>query len=378
MINIIQFNYRDSLNKVGYWLVLLVFITAWLSFPIDKVKAATLVNASLTLSDSRPVQASVTHTFGWTEGTDGSIRCIMYRYVTTQTGTTVPTSLVTTGGAKGTFGGITGASWTGDFTTNGTIKLTNASGENPSGAVSTAITGITNAAAGTFYIKIDTFNNTDCSTSPVDNAVIAAVTTESVEVSATIDPTLTFTVAGLAAGANLKGSINVSDGCTDTATTVTFPAGPTDPMVADTNYQCGQSLTTSTNSDDGYTVTTRGTHSSSDFLKHTGDSSTTITDHTGTNASPTAFPTGTGVSGSEAFGYTTDDATLGTGTAGRFGTNDVWAQFVNSGSTATEVAYSAGPVNAEVTKIGLRLRFTNVTDAGNYKGTLIYTCTPIF
>lgn len=342
-------------------------------FYVQSVYAATLTAASVTLSDSRPSQGSVSYAMRWTEATNVTLECITYVFTTTATGSTTPT-MTTTTADKGTFTNLTAANWTLDATVNGTIKITNASGENPAGAVITNFDDITNPdSEATFFMKINTYTDDGCS-SLNDSSVVAFATTQAVLVSATIDPSLTFAVAGLSAGTNLKGSINVSTGCSDTATAVTFPTA----MSADTNYQCGQSLTVSTNGGGGYTVTTRGTHASSDFLKHTGTPATTIADHTGSNASPTAFPTGTGGSGSEAFGYTSDDATLGTGTAGRFGANDVWAGFVNSGTTATEVAYSSGPVASEVTKIGLRIRFTQVTEPGTYQGTLIYICTPVF
>ena len=132
-----------------------------------------------------------------------------------------------------------------------------------------------------------------------------------------------------------------------------------------TNSIGAQDLTVSTNAANGYTVSAR----------YTGkplSGSNTIADHAGTNGSPTTFA----APGNEAFGYTTSDSTLGTGTANRF-TNGgpKWAAFTTANS---EVAYSNAPAASDVTCVGYQAGISGLTPAGVYTTTVIFTATPVF
>lgn len=90
-------------------------------------------------------------------------------------------------------------------------------------------------------------------------------------------------------------------------------------------------LTVSVNAYGGYTVHVR---EGTELIDHRGNA---FDDVSGSNAAPAAFP-GPAV---EAFGYTTDDATLGTGTADRFTSGGPkWAGLT---TTNAEVAYNSGP-----------------------------------
>jgi hypothetical protein len=342
------------------------------------VYAGTLTAASLSMSDPRPTTSS-THTIKWTEATDATLKCVIYKYRDTPISATVPSGLVSTTATKGTFVGITTANWTLDASVNGTLKLTYATGEQPGGssaltAVTTPFDTITNPVAGTFFVQINTYTNTDCATGPVDNVVVASVATAGTLISATINPTLTFTVAGLGNGATIKGAVTTENGggnlncATSTATAISFPTN----MSVNTNYTCGQSLTTSTNAPSGYSVSLRGTHASGDFLKGT-PTTLTITDGSGSNASPAAFGTP-----SENFSYTSSDAALSSGTTTRFSADDTWAKVGNNSATNEEVAYDSVPVNAQQINIGYRIRFSGTTEANTYTGTVLYTCTATF
>jgi len=329
--------------------------------------AAALTAASVTLSDSRPSQASVTYTIGFTFPGTTAISCIEAKFTTTATGSTVPTAMTTTSAAKGTMsgGGLTSASWvTTDVATNGTVRLKHATTEaSTATAFSLGWTTITNTStAGTFFAQITTYTASGACTTALDTVTVALTTTAAVTVSATVDPSLTFTVAGIAASTAYKGALTTSAGCVDTATAVTFPSA----MSTSTNYECAQSLTTSTNGVGGYTVTARGTVAGDDLVS----GANTITDHTGTNASPAAFGAAT-----EAFGYTTNDGVLGTGTTTRFSADDTFAGLTNS---ALEVAYSATAVSAQAINVGYKIRFGGVTESGTYTGTVIYVATPVF
>ncbi|HSX48251.1 MAG TPA: hypothetical protein VLF41_02005 [Candidatus Nanoarchaeia archaeon] len=344
-----------------------------------------LTSSKVTLSDPRGATAGVTYTINWTEGTDATLKCILYDFWSNAAGTTVPSGMSTTAGpaAKGTFTGLTAGSWTLANTTSGALvemKLTDASGEEPGGSsaltpVSTAFTNLTNPTSSdtTYYLKISTFTDTGCSTPSGgnDTSTVAWATVSGVTVGATIDPTLSFAVAGVAPSTTYKGALSTSDRCSDTATAVTFGTSSLR-LAVDTNYDCAQSLTTTTNGAGGYQVTVTGKQASGDFLKNIGNPAYTITNWTGTNGSPTATATS---GSSEQFAYTTSDSTL-SGTATRFTASD--NLFAGLTTTADEVAYASTPVSADSVNVGYRLRFDGTTEAGTYQGTLTYTCTPTF
>jgi hypothetical protein len=344
--------------------------------------AGSLDNAKLTLGDPRPSTGSdqnVAYTFTWRSATTATLRCVTYEFWTTANGTTEPTGMVTNGSTKGTFTGtgITDGNWSIPASpVEGTIKVTNTTGDSISSGtqVTMPFTVPRNpSTAGSFYTKITNYTDTGCS-SPSggnDTVTVVATTVEGVTVSATIDPTLTFTVAGVAASTTYKGALSTADRCVDSATAVTFGTSSLR-LSADTNYDCAQSLTTSTNAEGGYQVTIQGKQTGTDFLSMSVPTPPTITNWTGTNSSPTATPTS---GSSEAFGYTTNDSSL-SGTATRFTASD--NLFAGLTTTADEVAYNSGPAASDAVNVGLRLRFTGTTEAGAYSGTLVYTCTPTF
>jgi hypothetical protein len=340
---------------------------------------AGLTASSLSLSDPRPdaTAASVTYTFKWTASTTATLRCLTYQVKTSpaEAVNTVPTGFSNASATNGSFTNLAGT-WTIDNTTSGTVKNTNATGTSVSSgtAVTTpinAITNPTNSAGEVNYVKIVTYDDAGC-TSAVDSRVIAFTTTPGVFVSATVDSTLSFTVTGVAASTTYKGALATASNCIDTATAVTFGTAGSR-LAANTNYDCAQNLSTSTNATNGYQVLITGRQTSGDFLKMNGNTSNTITNWTGTNGTPTATP----VSGTtdEVFAYTTNDSSL-SGTATRFTASD--NLFAGLTTTGDEVAYASGPVSGDSVNVGLRLRFTGVTEAGTYEGTLTYTCTPVF
>ena len=339
-------------------------------FPIT-VHAAGLTAASITLSDSRSTAAatSVSYTQSFTIPGTTSLKCIKIQYATTATGSTVPTGMTTTSSTKTSFigGGLTSANYTLDATTNGTIKYTYATGQATTNSnltiVNSAITNPTTTA--TFFGIISTYTNTDCVTGPVDAATIAITTTDGVTLNITVNPSLTFTVAGISSPTAYKGAFTVTSGCADSSTAVSFPSNP---AIA-TNYDCAQSLTTSTNGAGGYTVTLSGTVAGNDLIS----GANSITDYAGgSNATPAIWANPT-----EGFGYTTSGilSSAGAGTT-RFTTAD--DRFATLTNTASEVAYSSIPVNADIVNIGYRVRISGTTKAGAYSGTAIYTATPVF
>jgi len=234
-------------------------------------------------------------------------------------------------------------------------------------AITMSFTGVTNPSTAdtTSYARITTYSDTGSTVIDGPDAVAFPVlSSTSIAVSATVDPTLTFTVAAVNTGTVNSASINVT-----TATATTIPFGT---LTSGSTKISAHDITVTTNANSGYTTTVKGT--TAPVLQFGANN---IDEFSGRNATPTTWssPAGTGNSVNTGyFGYTTNDTTLGTGTAGRFGTNK-WAGTTTS---PLEVAYSAIGTSAEVTRIGWQAEVNALQAAGAYAGTVILVTTPTY
>lgn len=181
-----------------------------------------------------------------------------------------------------------------------------------------------------------------------------------VTVSVTVDPQLLFVVAD-----NVGGSCNgVSHGAGTTANGTSVSLGHLTPGVL--RFR-SQNLTVTSNAGGGFTV----------YARYSGamvDGGRDVDDWTGTNASPTA----TWLAGTEAFGYTTSDASLSTssGAANRFTSGG--AKFAKLTTSDEEVSYSAtGPVD-DTQCVGYQAGASTFTAAGAYSTSVIYTAVPLY
>ena len=347
-------------KSLAFLMVLVLFLGYFPNYTAQP-QSATLSTGSLSLSDSRPSTTSVTYTHTFSNVTLSATKCIKVQFNTAaDMSGTVPTGLTTTGGAFSATSNYipTPASWTGVFTTNGTVTITFATGETPAGASgrTVVLTGITNGSTAdtAYYAKLSTFNNIDCATSPLDNGTVALIFTSGQSVSATVDPSLSFTIALVGSGQTVNGATT-----TAASTTTTIPFGA---LSTGSNKILAHDLTVGTNANSGYTVT----------LKYTGvltNGSYNITNWSGTNAAPTTFS----AAGTESFGYTTEDAVLGTGTTNRF-TTGKWAAFTTS---PLEVAYNDSAVSQTI-RTGYQVGISSTTSAGSYTTTVVYTATPTY
>ncbi|HEX3082694.1 MAG TPA: hypothetical protein VHQ86_05615 [Candidatus Saccharimonadia bacterium] len=337
--------------------------------------AGSLDHVSVALSDPRPNAASTSVSYTFTaSGVDGgtAVKCVKVVWSTTSSGTQAPTGFSgASGSVDASSSTIINSSATGwslaksDGTSssgqNNIYKYTNSTGVTP-GTTSGAtfvITGITNPTTSnsTYFFSFNTYGNTDCATSPIDNTQPEFIITDGSTLSLTVDPTLAFSI-------NSIGSGQGCDGTTTTAgsTATTIPFGNVTPA---SNAVVCQDLQAATNASNGYTIYLRYTGAPSNGLNQIADAS-------GSNASPAAFS----AAGTEAYGYTTDDATLGTGTANRFTSpSQAWAAATTSNA---EIGYEAGPVTNTHYKIGHQVGVSTITNPGTYTTTIIYTCTPIY
>ncbi len=323
-------------------------------------KASVLTNGGINLTDSRPSTANVTYTGTFDNVTTSAIKCIQLVFSTTAAGSAAPSGINTNSVALvGTSTYIpTPGSWAASGSTNGTIKITFASGETPAGATgrTVVLSGITNAstAGTTYFVKFNTYNNTDCATSPVDSTVLAYQYTTGQSVSLTVDPALTFTISAIASGSTVNSATT-----TVTTTPTTIPFGT---VTSGANAIAAHDMTVVTNAGSGYTVYTR-------YSGALTSGTNTIADFAGSNATPTAFT----AAGTEGFGYTTSSTSLA-GTAARFNSNK-WAAFTTTG---VEVAHSIAPVSSDVTRIGYQIGISGTTKAGSYTTSVILTAVPMY
>jgi hypothetical protein len=354
---------------------------AWIAMsllPVGITQAAgTLTSSSVSLSDPRPdaTAASVNYTFtGSSVDASAHILCVKVIWSTTPTGTQAPT------GFSGASGSVSAASSTlvNSSATNWSLAKsdgTSSAGQNNIYQYTNSATGIvpSTTTAATFvlgsitnsttpdvnyYFSLRTYGNTDCATSPIDNAQPLFINTSGSTLSLTVDPTLSFSVNTIASSTSCDGTTTTS---ASTATTIPFGT-----VTSASNAVVCQDLQAATNASNGYTI----------YLRYTGKPSNgpnTIADQAGTNAAPTAFS----AAGVEAYGYTTSDTALGTGTANRFdpsGTQE-WAAATTSNA---EIGYKAGAVTNTHYTIGHQVGISTITHPGTYTTTIIYTCTPIY
>lgn len=328
---------------------------------LPTTRANALSSSSLTLTDSRPSTSS-SYTFDTSGLTTGSnIQCIQLDIGTAVDGTG-DAGLDLTSIALTSESISSGDTWTVGSVDGSTDQLratADAGGATPNASGNIVWGGIVNGSSAdtTYFGLFETFNNVDCSTGgPIDSAVVTLIFKAGALVSLTIDPTLTFTVAGVATSQTVNGA----------TTTVGSSATAIDFLNAVASGSPGVSahdLTAGTNASGGYTL----------YIKHTAlltnGASDTITNWTGTNL----IPTGSFATTAEAWGYTTDDATLtavGDG-VDRFTTpTNVWAGFSTSNE---EVAYNGAAIASETTRVGHQVAVSSATEAGTYQTTVVYT-----
>lgn len=326
--------------------------------------AATLTSASVALSDPRPTTSGVTYTMTVSGVSATALRCIQATFVTTPSGSTAVPSLVassaTVNAGSTLLGGSTGT-WNVTDTAN-SVKYTNTTNT----VAPTTTSGATfimqaiqngNTADTSYWVQFKTFSDSGCAT-PIDNTTVGFIYTNGSTLSLTVDQTLSFTVNAVAASQSCAGATT-----TQASTSTTIPFGT---VTTATNGLVCQDLTAATNASSGYTIYARYTGQLANAL------SQPLADWTGSNSNPTTFPTAG--SNTEAYGYSTNDTTLGTGTAGRFASN----KFAALTTSNNEVAYESAGVTSTTYRLAHEVQIATTTKPGTYQTTVVYTCTPVY
>lgn len=218
----------------------------------------------------------------------------------------------------------------------------------------------------TYYARITTYSDVGSTTIDTAQVAFAILDTTSIAVTATVDSTFTFTVAGVGTTSTVN-----SAGTNVTTTAVLIPFGT---LTSGSTKIAAHDLTVVSNALNGYQITVKAPS-----LPPLTDASNNIDPFTGTNSAPQTWSAPNGSSANVNtgfFGYTTNDSSLGSGTAGRFTTGaPKWAGI---NSIAEEVAYNSGAVATETTRVGWEIEVNTLQPSGSYTGTVILVATPTY
>ncbi|HSE35196.1 MAG TPA: hypothetical protein VLB83_03660 [Candidatus Paceibacterota bacterium] len=221
------------------------------------------------------------------------------------------------------------------------------------------------AGEGSYVIRVA---GTQPDTGDTRVAIINAVT-----MSASVDTSLTFTIAGV--DAFPADTVN-GDTITSTTTATTIPFGTLAVGVAKVG---AQDLTVTTNARNGYQVTIK---QDQNLTSSTGADLDVFIDGNG-RVAPTAWVSPAGTLGQENtyghYGVTSEDATLAAGD--EFGASLYAGNFA---TTTRLVMYHTGPADGTTadigaTRVGFQIEITALQEAANdYTNRIFYVCTPVF
>lgn len=361
-------------------IVLVTSLCFWaLNVPsfLSSARAAQLTLVSDTLSDSDTGVLS-RHTIGWTTATstiagqtiviqfDPATHAFSQAYSSATTTDITATGFTITNTCSGAANEVT---VTGNYNngSNENLTLTVCSGDSISAGAKTLTIGastqlITNpSSTGSYRIAIGgTWD---------DSGETRVVIIDDVVVTASVNTSFTFTVAGLSNGTDVNGETMST---TTTATAISYGV-----LANGVPQSGGQQLSVTTNAANGFVVTVV---QNQNLTSATGADIDSFIDGAST-ATPVAWQSPAGTLGSEAtyghFGVTSEDADLNTN---EFGTQ----LFAGNISTARQVfshngAADGTTANIGRTEVGYKVEITSLQEAGNdYTNTLTYVATPTF
>lgn len=176
-------------QRLGYAFGALTLLVA--SLPVQSINAAQITSRSITIGSSAP-SASTTYTLTGTFPTTGTtIKSIQIQFCTTASGTCTASDL---NAGSSTIGSITGlsGSWTNQSTAN-TLKITNGTGSTPTNPVTIPWSAVVNptVANQSFYGRVTTYSDA-AYTTPIDTGVVGLSTSNTINVTATVDEAITF------------------------------------------------------------------------------------------------------------------------------------------------------------------------------------------
>lgn len=320
---------------------------------------AAPTDASLTLGDSRPSQTT-TYTFNVsTLNTSSSVACVQLDLGANSDGSGSIAGMDTASATLSSNSIVTGTAVSNAQSANHILRATKASGSAPSASGTVAFGGVVNGnTADTGYFAVfSTFSDQTCTTLN-ESITVQFIYTAGQQVSLTVDPTFSFSVAGVASAQTVNSATT-----TVTTTSTTIPFGQV--TTAD-NEVAAQDLTISTNAQNGYTIYMRQTGAL------TNGSSDTISAVSAANSCTYAAPAAFSAAGTEAFGFTTNDADI---SSGNFTSNN-WCDLTNSNQAVG--ARTTPTSGSDTVRIGYQVGVSATTEAGTYSNTVIYTAVPTY
>lgn len=373
---------KKSSRSLLIGLIILGIITsATLVYFVLPTRAADLASVKDVIGTSQPGVAS-SHAFFFTPATTTAIKTIDFQYCTAASGAcTAPTGMVLVATPQlGTVSGISGTTYTSSATsanctgsgnTNCTITLT--VGTPSTQALSPVnvpfLSGITNPTTAnlTTFVRITT---KDAGAAAIDASTVAfaTLTGTSLSMTASVDPTFTFSVAAVSSGSVNGATINVT---TSTGPAV-IPFGGVNPG---TPKIAAHDISVTTNALNGYLVT-----ASSSASFPLVDGSNHFNAFSGTNAAPAAWSAPAGVSANTNtgyVGYTTEETSLTGGTGNRFSSNK-WAGLTNNPDPVISSSAGTG-ASARTIRVGWEADANALQPPSpNYSGTVILVATPTY
>lgn len=225
-------------------------------------------------------------------------------------------------------------------------------------------------AVGSRVIRIQTWDE-GVSTAILDQGDTRVAIIDNVVVTASVDTSFTFIIAGLANGIDINGTTTST-----TTTAVLLDFGTLQPGVPVT---LGQQLTVATNARNGFTVTVE---QDQNLTSQTGADIDLFID--GTTTVPTAWqPPGNDLDEEWSYGHigvTSEDLSLSSGDF--FGATLYSGAFAST--TPLEVFYHTGPADGVtehrgLTQVAYTIQISALQEAGtDYTNTLTYIATPTF
>lgn len=352
---------KKSLSIV---LSILLIAVAYAVYFTPQAHAGLLTSSSVQLSDPRGGQSSVTYKVGYTFSSTSSIQCIQVKFGAASDLSSAPTGMTSGSSFTLSGGGLTQGNWTNYGSTNGTLEIYYATGEAPTAtAITINFAGVHNPTANApFYAQITTYSTESstgatCSGVVDQSNVMAITTTEGVATTVTVDPTISFSVAGS------SGAVNggpTADAIT-TASSMAFGSV----SAGGSATSAAQLLTVSTNAAHGYTIYIRNTQLLTDSNSDTIAAQTCASSDCSTVANAQAF---SGSSSVSSFGFTTNS------------TNDAITSnnWVGLTTSNVQIDHSTAPANAATVSVEYKLQLKNTQQPGTYSNVVTYTATPTY
>jgi hypothetical protein len=336
-----RINNKKILSRLVIGLSVLTLIVTTFA---QSVSAAQITARSVTIGNSAP-SASTTYSFNFTVPSATVIQSVSFQAcdaasgacvnpTNTPTGFSVASSTLT--GQPTNLGDAAG--WTVSTATAGSLRLSKSGNSAaPTGIQTVSFSNVVNPSAtnSTFFFRMTTYSDANWTT-PIDTGTVATSTAGQINVTASVDETLTFTLASATAALG-----TLSSSSTRSATST---------MSASTNAATGYNITVSGSTVAGLTT------SASPIVSSIGTSQFGI--NLAANATPSVGSAPSGGSGVAGTGY---------GVADQF-------KFL-SGST---VASTSAPSNTTTFTVSYIANITPSTPAGSYSTSLTYVATANF